>query len=369
MKKKIIVISFIVMLLLSTVSAGDFTSNIEKLMGANAKSYAMPLVEGFGSSLNAGLYKKASVSAGKLIPIGFDIGFATIFTTIPEDKKEFSHNLEDFMFDFNLTSEGDELEDIQLTFADIFNASSDKTANIASSDKGATCSLKSEDDIFDNVSQKLLDANVPQSVIDSKENSIRDYIRQNLNNNFNSFSFPQGLGIANLAAFALQANVRLPLIGLEITGRLLPTFKINNDIGDFNMYGVGVRKSIPIPIVDVTAGAFLQKLQIGDIFELNTKMIHAEIGKSIGVPFLFNFSPYAGIGYAMTDATLNYTITAGNIPGIDQDKKLKYDIETDNSMIYTLGVTAQIIPLTYINLELDQSDYTTACLKIGLILK
>lgn len=367
--KRLITAGLIATLLASSVFASDFAGNIEKLMGDNATNYVMPMVEGFSSSLNTGLYKKASVSAGKLIPVGFDIGVVSMFTTVPEDKMDFAHNLQDFVFDFNLTSEGDELEDIQLTFEDIFNASSNVTANIASSDKGAKCTLKSEDEIYNNVSQRLLDAGVSQSVIDTKENSIRSFINESLSQQYDSFSFPQGLGLANVAAFALQANVRLPLIGLEVTGRYLPTLQINKDIGDFNMYGVGVRKSLPVPIIDVTAGAFLQKLQIGDIFELNTKMVHLEVGKSIGIPFLFSLSPYAGIGYAMTDASLNYTIAGGSVPGLDQDKDLSYDIELDNSMILTAGVTAQIIPLTYINLEVDKSEYMTACLKLGFILK
>lgn len=367
--KKLICSALIFTILTSSLTAADFNGNIEKLMGNNAKNYAMPLVEGFGSTLNAGLYKKASVSAGKLIPVGFDIGLVTLYTAVPDDKMDFAHDLSDFVFDFNLTSEGDELKDIELTFADIFDASSDKTANIASSDDGAKCTLKDESEIFDNISQKLLDAGVSQSVIDAKETSIRDYIDETLSQEYSSFSFPKGLGVDKLGAFALQANVRLPLIGLEVTGRYLPSFEINKDVGDVNLYGIGIRKSIPVPVIDVTAGAFLQKLEIGDIFELNTKMIHLEAGKSIGVPFLFKLSPYAGVGYAMTDASLSYTISGGNLPGLDQDKELEYDIELDNSMVLTAGVTAQIIPLTYLNLELNKSEYMTACLKLGLILK
>jgi hypothetical protein len=369
MKKKIFLLFLISLFTVSNLFSEDFPGSLQRLMGYNAKSYAMPLVEGFGSSLNAGLYKKASVSAGKLIPVGFDIGLATIFTSIPDDKREFTHRLEDFTFDFNLSTEGEELKDIQLNFADIYDASDTKTANIASDKKGVACNIKSEDAIFENVSRQLLNSGVSQSVIDAKENTIRQNIQEKLVENFSTFSYPKGLGISSLGAFALQANVRLPFIGLEVTGRYLPSFEINKDIGKFNLYGVGLRKSLPVPIIDVTAGAFLQKMEIGDIFELNSTMIHLEVGKSISVPLLFSISPYAGAGYAMTNAKLNYSLEAGSLPGIEQDKKLHYEIEPDNNLVFTLGVTAQIIPLTYLNLELNQSDYTTACLKLGLIIK
>ena len=370
MKKFYFTLLAITLMLFSTAFCGDFKSNVEKLMGSNAKLYTMPLIEGFGSSLNAGVYKKASVSTGKLIPIGFDIGVATIVTTVPDDQTEFTPNLEDFSFNFNLSSQNEDLEDLELTFADIF-ASADKTPNIAGSGDGATFSLKSEDEIYENLTQKLLDANVSQNDIDDNENDIRNFITENLenNNDFRSFSFPKGLGVQTLGAFALQANVRLPLIGLELSGRYLPTLKINEDIGEFSMYGLGLRKSLPVPIIDVTAGLFLQKLEIGNLFELNTRLFHIEAGKSIGVPFLFSFSPYAGVGFAQTEATLSYTIQSGDIPGMEEDKNLKYNIEADDNIIYTLGVTAQVIPLTYLNFELNQSDYTTYCLKFGLILK
>ena len=369
MKIKNVHKGILVLILATQLFSADFASNLERLMGYNAKSYAMPLVEGFGSSLNAGLYKKASVSAGKLIPFGFDVGIVTISTMIPEDQTSFKHRLEDFTFNFHLTSEGEELEDLELSFEDIYSTSDEKTPNIAGDGKGVTCELKSEDDIFQNISAKLLEAGVQQQVIDAKENDIKSYIRENLDENFESFSFPKGLGLNYVGSLAAQANVRLPLIGLEITGRYLPAFQFSGDIGEINLYGLGVRKSLPVPIIDVTAGIFLQKFNIGEIFDLNSRMVHLEVGKSIGIPFLFNFSPYAGIGFSQTTANLNYTVEGGTIPGIEENTKLEYEIEPDDQFVMTVGATAQIIPLTYINVELNQSNYLTGCIKLGLILK
>jgi len=368
MKIKNVVVIIMVILLVGNLFGNDFAKNVERLVGYNAKSYAMPLIEGFGSSMNSGLYKKASVDPGKVIPIGFDFGIANFYAFVPEDKMDFAHKLEDFQFDFHL-DEGNLQADIPISFKDIYTTDKEKTPNIAGDGKGVACTLKSTDEIYQTISEKLQSGGISQTVIDTYEDDIKEYIDEVLSGEFESFSFPQGLGVSTLTALALQANVRLPFIGLEATARYLPPVQFSADLGEINLFGFGLRKSIPIPVIDVTVGAFMQKLQIGEFFNLNASMIHTEVGKSIGIPFLFSFSPYAGIGYAMTKAELDYTLDAGTIPGFEEEQKLKYTIEPDNQIVMTLGCTAQIIPLTYINLELNQSDYTTACLKLGIILK
>ncbi len=368
MKIKNLLVITLVILFATNLFSNDFAKNVEQLMGYNAESYAMPLIEGFGSSMNSGLYKKASVEPGKLIPIGFDFGIANFYAFVPDDKMDFIHKLEDFQFNFHLDEGGIEA-DVPISFEDIYNTDKEKTPNIAGDSKGVNCTLKNEEEIFQTISQRLQSLGISQAIIDTKENDIKDYIGEVLTDEFSSFSFPKGLGVKTLTALALQANVRLPFIGLEATARYLPPVQFSANLGEINLLGIGLRKSLPVPIIDVTVGAFVQRLQIGDFFDLDTKMIHVEVGKSIGIPFLFSLSPYAGLGYAQTDAQLNYTLEAGTIPGFDEEQKLKYDIETDDQVVLTLGCTAQIIPLTYINLELNQSDYTTACIKLGVILK
>lgn len=349
--------------------AADFINNVEKLVGYNAKSYAMPLVEGFGSSMNSGLYKKASVDPGKLIPIGFDIGIANFYAFVPDDKMDFAHQLEDFQFNYTLMSGNQQIAEIPISFKDIYTTDKDRTPNIAGSEKGVKCTLKSDDEIFQTISERLQSAGVNQAIIDANESAIKAYINESLNNEYSSFTFPKGLGISAMTALALQANVRLPFIGLEVTGRYLPPMQFSADLGEINLLGVGLRKSVPVPILDVTVGAFVQQLKIGEFFTMDARMLHAEVGKSIGIPFLFSLSPYAGIGYAQTKAELDYTIPAGTIPGFNIDQKLKYTIKPDDQFVVTVGATAQIIPLTYLNLELNQSDYLTACIKLGVILK
>jgi len=350
LKTNMLFISILILLIISNVSAKDFSSSIQKLAGENAEKYVMPLIEGFSSGLNTGLYNKASVAPGKLIPVGFDIGFCTMFAMVPEDKTNFAYNLSENSILFPLGSLNDDLEDINLSFMDIYNSNSDKTPTIAGDGKGVRFIAKNDNEIYDAVKSELIAQGVSSAVIDNNSTEIQNYINSNLSGKVPNFQFPDGLGVAGVPAIALQANVRLPFIGLEVSGRYLPEIKMSSDIGKFKMYGLGLRKSIPIPIVDVTAGVFY------------------EIGKSIGIPFLLSFSPYAGVSMSSTKAELKYTIENDVIPGMDS-QDFKYDIELDNDFAFNLGLTAQIVPLTYLNVDYKQGDYSAVAIRFGLILK
>ncbi len=366
--KKLLKIIFVFVLITNAYTA-DFSSNVKQLMGDNAKAYAMPVIKGFGTSLNTGLYKKASVEAGKLIPVGLDVGIVSMLAMVPDGKTTFSHNLADFKINFNIGDEYGDLENLEISFADIYNANSTTTPNIAGDGDGVTCNKKDDQDIYNNIRAKMQEQGVNPETIDARESDIKNYISQYLGDEYSSFSFPGGLGLKTLGALALQGNVRLPLVGMEVTARYLPSLKLSKDLGKFDMYGIGLRKSVPVPIIDLTAGIFLQKMQLGDFFELNTRMLHLEVGKSIGIPFLFSFSPYAGVGFSQTNAALNYQVDTDEIPGIERGTELSYDIDAEDDVVLTLGATAQLIPLTYLNLEVNQGEYTSACLKFGLIIK
>ena len=368
LKTNMLFISILILLIISNVSAKDFSSSIQKLAGENAEKYVMPLIEGFSSGLNTGLYNKASVAPGKLIPVGFDIGFCTMFAMVPEDKTNFAYNLSENSILFPLGSLNDDLEDINLSFMDIYNSNSDETPTIAGDGKGVRFIAKNDNEIYDAVKSELIAQGVSSAVIDNNSTEIQNYINSNLSGKVPNFQFPDGLGVAGVPAIALQANVRLPFIGLEVSGRYLPEIKMSSDIGKFKMYGLGLRKSIPIPIVDVTAGVFYHKIKTGNILDVNSMNYHIEIGKSIGIPFLLSFSPYAGVSMSSTKAELKYTIENDVIPGMDS-QDFKYDIELDNDFAFNLGLTAQIVPLTYLNVDYKQGDYSAVAIRFGLILK
>ncbi|MCF7741215.1 MAG: hypothetical protein K9N00_05410 [Candidatus Marinimicrobia bacterium] len=371
MLKRIFIILLIVSLAAVTViQAGDFKDDISSLAKDNAKGYVGPLLTGFGTAANSGLYKKASVSPGKLIPVGFDIGIVTSFAIVPDKGKSFKYTLPSSTIPFDLSQANSALPTVEMGYGDVYDteAASDETATIASNKDGTTISRKTDDQIINELIGKLSDQGVSNP--DQYRTALENYFsgQNSFATKIPDFKFPDGLNAAAIPTTALQANLRLPFIGLEITGRGFPEYNIP-DVGKLTFYGGGLRKSIPVPIVDVTVGGFYQKLAVGDFFDVQNMNYHLEVGKSIGLPFLFKFSPYAGVGMDQTKATLEYTLMADQVPGMDEDMPMKFDFEGDNKFRMTAGLTAQIIPLTYLNLEVAKGEYLSGTVSIGLIFK
>ncbi len=353
---------------LSVISAQTLEESLKLMLENNAKSYVQPLVTGFGTSMNSGLYKKASCETGLIpLPIGIDIGLVTSMSFIPDKDKVFEYNLMENTITFPLNEVNPQLPDIYLKFGDLYDADKDKTPNIASDEEGANLTRKEYYEIIEAIITELgnNDVDNPAQYRTAIESQFSE---QDISNIVMPFQFPNGLNIPIVPVAGLQANVRIPL-GIEISARALPEIKISEEIGKFKMYGLGLRKSLPVPIVDFSVGAFLQKMEIGDFFEANNLNFHAEVGKRLPIPVV-KIYPYAGIGMDKTDISLKYTIKpSDNVPGIDEDKELKFDMGGENKFRTTLGLTLQAIPFTYINLEGSIGKYSSATLSAGFIFK
>lgn len=346
-KRLFLTVLLFLLIIITGLHAADFEEDLQKLVEENGKSYVQPLLTGFGTAVNSGLYKKASVAPGKLIPIGFDIGVVTSAALVPDEDKSF-----EYVMNVPITVGN---ESIDINYSDLYTSPSQTTPTIASDKEGTTLHRKSDEEIVSVVNSRLDEHQIEPE--DIEQVGIPE-----------SFSFPDGLNVQAVPYIALQANVRLPVVGIELTGRGFPEYEIK-DVGKLSAYGVGLRKSLPVPVVDVTVGAFYQTMSIGDYFEVDNLNFHAEVGKSIGLPFLFNFSPYAGIGLDQTSGTLQYSLDTAELPGEESDPEIKYDFEGENKLRFTAGFTAQIIPLTYLNLEVAQGEYLSGTVSLGLIIK
>jgi len=349
------------------IFAQNLEQSLQMMLEKNAKGYTQPLITGFGTAMNSGLYKKASCETGMIpLPIGIDIGLVTSMSLIPDDDKEFEYNLMENTITLPVSEVNQQLPDIDLKFGDIYDADKVKTPNIAGDEEGAKLTQKSYSEIIDAIITELGNNDVDnpaqyRAAIESQ------FSEQDISNIVTTFQFPDGLNIPVVPVAGLQANIRIPF-GIEISARALPEVEMSEEIGKFKMYGLGLRKSIPVPVVDVSAGAFYQTMQIGDFFEANNLNFHAEVGKTLGL-LVLKVSPYLGIGMDKTDLTLKYTIPGGSVPGLDEDKELKFDMEGENKFRTTLGLTLQVIPFTYINLESSVGKYSSATLSAGFIFK
>jgi len=108
--------------------------------------------------------------------------------------------------------------------------------------------------------------------------------------------------------------------------------KLNDDVGDISLFGIGGRHSvsqyIPLSPVDIAAGVFYHKFKIGDIVDSNVLAIHAEVGKSFTI-----INVYGGLAYEKNDAKAEYTFDSGSVT---QD--VNVDITGDNKFRLTLGL-------------------------------
>lgn len=365
---KVLCVLLVVVFFTGMSLAQSLEESLQMMLEKNAKGYTQPLITGFGAAINSGLYKKASVKTGALpIPIGIDVGLVTSMSFIPDEDKEFEYDLTENIITFPLHDEvNPQLPNIDLKFEDLYNADKEKTPNIASDEEGAKLSRKEYSEIINAIITELgnNDVDNPDQYKTAIESQFTD---EDISNIIMPFQFPDGLNIPIVPVVGLQANVRIPF-GIEISARALPEIEISEEIGKFKMYGLGLRKSVPVPIVDLSVGAFLQKMEIGDFFEANNLNFHAEAGKKLPISII-KIYPYAGIGMDKTDLNLKYTIPGGSVPGLDEDKELKFDIEGENKFRTTLGLTLQAIPFTYINLEGSVGKYSSATLSAGFIFK
>lgn len=366
--KKLFVLVVVLFLGINMAGAqSSLESSLKMMLEKNAKGYVQPLVNGFGTAVNSGLYKKASCETGKVPPVGFDIGIVANSAFFSGDES-FTYDLMENTIAFPLSEVSSELPDLELTFGDLYdNNGVETTPTIVSDKEGTELNPKSYDDIIDAMIVGLENQGVdnPEWYKSEIEN---EFTEEDINNIVSPFQFPDGLDIPLAPFSAIQANVRIGIIGLEVSGRYMPEVEITEEIGKISSYGIGLRKSLPVPIVDVSIGAFYQNLGVGDILTAENWNFHAEVGKKLPVPVI-DIHPYVGIGMDQTDISVEYTIPAGKVPGIDEPKDLKFDISGENKFRGTAGVTLQLIPFTYLNIEGAFGNYAAATLSLGFIFK
>jgi len=363
------------------LKAQSLEESLQKMLGDNAKGYVQPLVTGFGAGMNSGLYRKASTKTGTLpLPIGLDVGLVVNMVAVPEAAMMFEYSMMENTITFPLsTMPGLSMipadlqpEDITLTFNDIYdNGGVTETPTIASDqEEGVLLSTRTPNEVYMALRTRLVeDQGMSGTDVDTYlQPSIMNFLNGNLSTIAPNFQFPGGLGLEFVPTAGLQANVRIPF-EIEVQARYVPEFEISEELGMFSMYGAGLRKNLPVPVLDVSVGAFYQVLKVGDILKATNINYHAELGKRLPIPFI-KITPYIGAGYDQTTTNLTYTIPAGTVPGIDEDQELSFDLEGENTFRMNAGLTLQVLPLTFINAEVALvGDYQVATVGLGIMFK
>jgi hypothetical protein len=132
------------------------------------------------------------------------------------------------------------------------------------------------------------------------------------------------------------------------------------DIGDLSLIGVGLRHSIsqyiPLFPVDLTIGAFWQKLKVGEEL-LDFEMLHLGVQASRGFGL---FTLYGGIGQDQSQASIEYDYESSE--GVTS---LSYDFDGDNGLQFTVGAG---LNLGFVFLNGDYSFGKRTAFSLGLFL-
>ncbi len=362
-KRKIFIVMMLTVFCFGILTAGDLEENLSLMLENNAEMYVQPLVTGFGSSMNSGLYKRAKCTTGKLpLPIGFDVNIIVSASLVPDEDLNYDYYFMDNTIDFDLQSIDASLPNVTMSISDLYTADKEETPTISGDEEGAVITPKTQSDVIDALIVKMNPAtSIEETAYRAALNSSYSYI----SNLIPQFQFPNGSNIPAIPSANVQLNVRIPF-GIELGLRGAPPYKIK-DVGEFKMLGFGVRKNIPVPIVDVAVGGFYQILTIGDVFEAKNINVHTEIGKTLGIPG-FKISPYLGVGMDKSTVDLTYTILGGTIPGNSEDQEIEFNMEGENKFRTNLGFSLQIA-LLHLQGEYSIGKYQSATLNVGLTFK
>lgn len=171
------------------------------------------------------------------------------------------------------------------------------------------------------------------------------------------YNFPGGYEMNTLPLVIPQVTVGA-LLGTELTLRYL-AFQLNEDVGDLDLMGIGVRHSIsqyvPLLPIDVAVSYFHQTLKIGDIIEANTNVYGVAASKSFSLLTL-----YGGVSYE--SAALDVSYTHGE--GADAET-IAFDLDGQNKMRITAGAN---VKLAFMQLHADYSlaNQNSFCLGVYL---
>jgi len=128
------------------------------------------------------------------------------------------------------------------------------------------------------------------------------------------------------------------ILGTQATVRFVNA-KIDDNIGEVKLFGFGAQHSLSqyfknFPL-DLAAGFLIQKFEVGDIVEANTKYFGLQGSLSRSLLTLYGG---AGVESATLDIAYDYESGTGT-------QRIAFDLEADNSVRFTAGVALNLLVL------------------------
>jgi hypothetical protein len=168
------------------------------------------------------------------------------------------------------------------------------------------------------------------------------------------FQFPGGTGLKLIPLLTPQLKVGA-LWGTELIFRYVPPIKLNDEIGDLKLVGIGAKHSVsqwlpgPTPAGASGSGGFPLDLSVGLMYQdfsikdtaggdfIKTKAFNIGVQAS---KTLLLFTVYGGVGYetATTNISYNYQPKSAFAGGLNPLTEKLEDIKGDNTFRLTAGL-------------------------------
>ncbi len=316
---------FLLLLFPAPATSQDVRERLGLLALDNARLYVEPVVVGLGSALNAGVEDRASVH-GRL---GFDIGVRVMAALPPSEAERFRPVLPG-------TVEFDDR-----TFQDPYGTTgSGFSPTVAGAGPGAVLEPQGE---------------FRQAIVDAGEDP--DDFR---------ITFPEGLDLTGVPLAFLEGGVGIGF-GTEVSGRLLPSIEVDDEIGSVSAWGVGVKHSLtryfptPTPLFDVAVYAGYHSLEVGDYLDATGTSVGAVGHVGLGL-----FRLYAA--GAWNDATVDVAYTVENPddnPALPPDgTTISFSEGLDWNTRFALGAGVRLLLLDFAA-EYAFADYDTLSARVS----
>ncbi len=348
--------------MISVSQSQDLEETLQKLAEDAARGYVQPIVSGFGADLNSGWIYRAPET--KKFGIDLDFGIVAMGAFVGDVRTFESKG--SFQFDRLIIDEMTEnIPTFYGTRDSIRNQLYMRQLSVTIS--GPTI-VGSKDD---SIAVNFLGGEVTFKIFDPITNNLKD-------TTVNLLPADQFIPVGGLLEdipllpFAAPQLSIGTFYGTKLALRYIPDIELDKEIGKFSYFGFGVQHNpfmwipLPEPPLDLSLGFFTQTLKVGKIFESSATLFGAQASKTFG-PGALNITPYAGLSLESSSMTFTYDYISKNPVNDEETKKnVKFELEGDNSIRFTLGFSLKLAILK-INADYNFAKYNSVSAGFGFI--
>lgn len=335
-----------------TTNDDSFEGTLKKLAGDAGKGFVQPVVSAFGNNMNGGWFHKAP--QGKIFGIDFELGFVGMGTFTTDENKTFSAQA-GFRFSGGAVGSNSQAEEIASKANNWNLLPNNEKQAIIDAISGTQFQVGIAGPTVVGSKQDTMKITIPTTSVSYTSPNTNLSTTQNIPGSQLTLDGVTGVldGAATIPLAAPQISIGT-IYGTQATFRYLPEIEISPELGKFKYFGFGIQHNLgmwlPIPVVDVAASFFTQKLNVGTIMEAKTTSFGLNASKQFGFAFL-NLTPYAGfmIESSNMNFTYDYTYTVGATNQVVTDR-ISFELEGENKTRLTIGLS---IRLLVININAD----------------